>query len=153
MQYLKELFGYNVKFTGEVIKSLKKIDNDMFTKTKVSAWGSLRNLVMHLVEAEDFWINKTIQGREFSPYDFDDFTDIATIEKRWVKIDQDIISFVNNLGPEELKTERKVKWDREYTFPLEKILQHLYTHTVHTRGQIVAGIRALGGEVPYVDII
>ncbi len=153
MQYLKDLFGYNAGFTGEVIKSLKKIDNDMFTKTKISAWGSLRNLVMHLIEAEDFWINKTIQGRDFHPYDFDDFTDIDTIEKRWIKIDQDIISFVNNLAPEELKTERKVKWDREYSFPLEKILQHLYTHTVHTRGQIVAGIRALGGDVPYVDIL
>jgi uncharacterized damage-inducible protein DinB len=36
---------------------------------------------------------------------------------------------------------------------LERIFQHLYTHTVHTRGQIVAAIRTLGGDVPCVDII
>ncbi len=153
MQYLKELFSYNVKFADEVIQSLKGIDQEKFIEQNVSAWGSLRNLVMHLIEAEDFWINKVIQNKEFHPYDFDDYYDLDMIEKRWKEIDGDIILFLNDLTSEKLKTERRVKWDKEYVFPLERILQHLYTHTVHTRGQIVAGIRTLGGEVPCVDII
>src|SRR5512142_1177692 len=144
MQYLKDLFGYNIKFADEVIRALKKIDREQFIDAKLSSWGSLRNLVMHLIEAEDFWINKVIQNKDFHPYDFDDYTDLDLIEKRWKEIDGDIILFLNDLTPEKLNTERTVKWDKEYVFPLERILQHLYTHTVHTRGQIVSGIRALG---------
>jgi uncharacterized damage-inducible protein DinB len=153
MQYLKELFGYNVKFADEIIKALRKIDQERFIGEKISAWGPLRNLVMHLIEVEDYWINKVIQNKEFRPYDFEDYIDIETIEKRWKEIDGEIILFLEGLTPEMLKGERTVKWDKEYSYKLERILQHLYTHTVHTRGQIVGGIRALGGDVPCVDII
>ncbi len=153
MQYLKDLFGYNAIFADQIIKSLKTIDREKFIETKVSAWGSMRNLVVHLIEAEDFWINKIIQGKDFQSYDFDDYTDIESIEELWKEVDGDIILYLNELTPEDLKTERRVKWDKEYVYPLEKIFQHLYTHTVHTRGQIVAGILELGGEIPYVDII
>lgn len=153
MQYLKELFAYNVKFADEVIKSLETIETSKLIEEKVSSWGSLRNLVMHLIEAEDYWINKIVQGKPFTQYDFDDFSDLAAIEKRWKDIDADILLFLDTLNPADLKSERKVKWDQEYSYPLERILMHLYTHTVHTRGQIVAGIRILGGKSPYVHII
>jgi uncharacterized damage-inducible protein DinB len=153
MQYLKDLFGYNVQFTDEVIKSLRSVDRNRFIDEKVSAWGSLRNLMVHVIEAEDYWINKVIQGKEFAEYEFDDFADVDSIEKRWKEVDADILLFLETLAPEDLRRERRVKWDKEYSFPLEKILQHIYTHTVHHRGQIVAGIRTLGGKVPYVDIL
>ncbi|OGC94701.1 MAG: hypothetical protein A2W25_15915 [candidate division Zixibacteria bacterium RBG_16_53_22] len=153
MEYLRQLFEYNAKFADEIIESLGTIDKSRFTVEKVSAWGSLRNLVMHLVEAEDYWINKIVQGKPFTQYDFNDFGDIDAIRDKWREVDHEILRFVGSLNVADLKREHTVKWDKEYTFPLEKILQHLYTHTVHTRGQVVAGIRALGGRAPYVDII
>jgi uncharacterized damage-inducible protein DinB len=153
MQYLKELFGYNAKFRDDIIKSLRTLDQQAFVTTKVSSWGSLRNLVMHLIEAEDYWVNQVIEDNGFTPYNFEDFSDIDNIETRWKKVDGDVIAYLDKLTPTEFKTERTVKWDKEYNYPLERIFQHLYTHTVHTRGQIVAGIRTLGGDVPCVDII
>jgi uncharacterized damage-inducible protein DinB len=153
MQYLKDLFGYNARFADEVIKSLRTIDRARFIEEKVSAWGSLRNLVLHLIEAEDYWINKVVQGKEFKQYDFDDYFDIDAIEEKWKEIDGDIILFLEGITAEDLKKDRQVKWDKEYSYKLERILQHIYTHTAQTRGQIVAAIRALGGKVPYVDII
>ncbi len=153
MEYLRDLFGYNTKFADEIIKSLRTVDGARFIEEKVSAWGSLRNLVVHLVEVEDYWINKIIQGKEFRQYDFEDYTEIDAIEKKWKDIEGDIMLFLANLTPADLKKEIRVKWDKEYSFPLEKILQHLYTHTVHHRGQVVAAISTLGGKTPYVDII
>ena len=153
MQYLKDLFGYNARFADEVIKSLRTIDRARFIEEKVSAWGSLRNLVMHLIEAEDYWINKVVQGKEFKQYDFDDYFDIDAIEEKWKEVDGDIILFLEGITTEDLKKDRQVKWDKEYSYKLERILQHIYNHTAQTRGQIVVAIRALGGKVPYVDII
>jgi uncharacterized damage-inducible protein DinB len=153
MEYLRQLFAYNAHFADEIIDSLKTIDKSRFTEENVSAWGSLRNLVMHLIEAEDYWISKIIQGRPFTQYDFNEYVDIDTIHHRWLLVDGQIKQFVDSLSIGDLKKEYTVKWDKEYTYPLERILQHLYTHTVHTRGQVVAGIRALDGKVPYVDII
>jgi uncharacterized damage-inducible protein DinB len=153
MQYLKVLFTYNAKFAEDIIKAMRTLDQKRFIEEKVSSWGSLRNLVMHLIEVEDYWINKVITLGDFQPYDFENFDDLDKIEKRWKKIDTDITRFLDKLTLAELNTERTVKWDKKYSYPLERILQHLYTHTVHTRGQVVAGIRALGGDVPCVDII
>jgi uncharacterized damage-inducible protein DinB len=108
MQYLKELFAYNAKFADEVIKSLENIEIEKLLEQKVSSWGSLRNLTMHLIEAEDYWINKIVQGKPFTQYDFDEFSDLATIEKRWKDIDADILLFLETLTPESLKEVRKV---------------------------------------------
>jgi len=153
MEYLRHLFEYNARFADVIIDSLGTIDKSRFTDEKVSAWGSLRNLVMHLIEAEDYWINKIVQGKPFTPYDFNEYGDIESIRDKWREVDREISRFVGALNAAELKKDYTVKWDKKYTFPLEKILQHLYTHTVHTRGQVVAGIRALDGKIPYVDII
>jgi uncharacterized damage-inducible protein DinB len=153
MQYLEDLFGYNAKFSIEITKSLRTIDHDKFINENVSAWGSLRNLTMHIIEVEDYWINKIIQNKPFEQYDFDNYIQIDVIEAKWIEMDREIDLFVSSLAPETLQREIKVEWDKEYVFPLEKVLQHLYTHTVHTRGQIVAAIRTLGGKVPFVDII
>lgn len=153
MNYLKELFGYNAKFADEVIRALKTVDSKKFIDQKVGAWGSLRDLMVHTIEAEDYWINKIIQGKEFTQYEFDDFNDYDDIEEKWKEIEADILIYLERLTPDELKKEIKVKWDKEYIFPIEKILQHIYTHTVHHRGQIVSGINLLGGKAPGVDII
>ena len=153
MQYLKEMFSYNARFADEVIKSLETIEIDRFVDEKICSWGSLRNLVMHLIEGEDYWINKVILAKPFTQYDFDEYSELSVIEKRWKEIDADILLFIETLTSEKLQQARKVSWDKEYDYPLDRILLHLYTHTVHTRGQIVAGIRALGGKIPYVHII
>ena len=153
MTYLGELFGYNAKFADEVIKSLKTVERAKYIDQKICAWGSLRNLVVHLIEAEDFWINKVVKGGEFNRYEYDDYNDYEAVEEKWQEIEADILLFVEGLKEEDLKQEKTVKWDKEYIYPLERMLQHLYTHTVHHRGQIVAGISALGGKTPYVDII
>jgi uncharacterized damage-inducible protein DinB len=123
------------------------------TDEKVSAWGSLRNLVMHLIEAEDYWINKIVQGKPFVPYDHDDFGDFDAIRDKWHAVDREVLRFVGSLNESDRERVITVRWDKEYSFPLERVLLHLYTHTVHHRGQIVAAISALGGKVPYVDII
>jgi uncharacterized damage-inducible protein DinB len=153
MEYLGQLFAYNTKFADEIIEALRTVDRTRFVDEKVSAWGSLRDLVMHLIEVEDYWVNKIVQGKPFTQYDFKDFNDVDTIRDKWHEVDREVLRFVESLSVEDLNREYTVMWDKEYKFPLERIFQHLYTHTVHTRGQVVAGIRALDGKVPYVDII
>lgn len=145
MDYLKDLFGYNAGFVDEIIRSLRAIDPTRLVDEKISAWVSLRNLVMRLIEVRDYWINKILQNKEFRSYDFEEFSSVDLIEKRWKEVEADIGLFLNSLNPDDLMNVKTVNWDKEYSFPIEKILRHLYTHTVHTRGQIVAAIRILAG--------
>jgi uncharacterized damage-inducible protein DinB len=54
MDYLIRLFEYNAKFAECVLESLSTVEPARFVDEKVSAWGSLRNLVVHLIDAEDY---------------------------------------------------------------------------------------------------
>jgi uncharacterized damage-inducible protein DinB len=153
MQYLSDLFRYNATAARKVTKSLKTVDERRFLSERVCGIGSLRDLLVHIVGVEDYWINGVIRKQDFKRYKPEDFTGRDEIEKAWMKTMDDIRTLVGGLTPEMLGEQRTVKWDREYSFPVEKVLQHLYTHTVHHRGQAVAAIRLLGGEAPEVDII
>lgn len=153
MQYLKDLFGYNAMAAESLMKSLKTVDEQRFLGDKVSGIGSLRDLVVHIFGVEDYWVNSVIRGKDVKRYRPEDFNDSTEIEEAWSKTQSDIRDLLEGLTPEGLAEQRTVKWDRDYSFSVEKILQHLYTHTVHHRGQAVAAISLLGGEVPEVDII
>lgn len=153
MQYLVDLFGYNATAAEKVIRSLKTVDEQKFLNEKVSGIGSLRDLVVHIFGTEDYWVNGVIRKQEFERHKPQDFINFARIEKAWAKTTNDIRVLLDSLTPEMLAEQTTVTWDKEYSFSVEKILQHLYTHTVHHRGQAVASIRLLGGEPPEVDII
>ncbi len=153
MQYLVDLFGHNAMAAQKVMKSLKTVDEQKFLSEKVCGTGSLRDLIVHIFGVEDYWINGVILKQDFKRFKREDFTGRDEIEKSWRQTQDDIRRLLEGLTPEMLAEQRTVKWDKEYSFPVEKILQHLYTHTVHHRGQAVAAIRLLGGETPEVDII
>lgn len=153
MQYLMDLFGYNAGAAEKVMKSLKTVDEKQFRNERVSGTGSLRDLIVHIFVTEDYWVNCIIRGEDSKRYKAENFNDFAGVEEAWNKTQDDIRHLLDGLSPEMLAEQRTVEWDREYGFSVEKILQHLYTHTVHHRGQAVAAIRLLGGEVPEVDII
>ena len=153
MQYLVDLFRYNDAAAAKVMKAMRTVDEQKFLNEKVSGIGSLRDLIVHIIGVEDYWINGVVRKQDFERYKPEDFTGGTGIEEAWMKITGDIRMLLDSLTLEMLTEQRTVKWDKEYSFSVEKILQHLYTHTVHHRGQAVAAIRLLGGEVPEVDII
>lgn len=153
MQYLKELFNHNAEVAEKIMEAMRTVDRRKFIEHKIAGKGSLRDIIVHIFGAEDFWINGVIGKKVYAHHKGENFDDYDQIEKAWRKCIGDTRHLLERLTPEILDEERKVKWDREYSFPVEKILQHVYTHSVHHCGQAVAGIRLLGGEAPQVDII
>jgi uncharacterized damage-inducible protein DinB len=152
VQYLKAMYEYNFKFAEETLRALRTVPEKKFLTEKISGWGSLRDTTLHLISTEDYWLNKVIKGKSFEKYRLEDYPDIDSLERKWREIMEEFRGFVNTLTPATLRQIRTVVWDKEYTLVMETILQHVYTHTVHHRGQIVAGIRLTGGQPPYVDV-
>ena len=153
MPYLPVLFDYNAKFAEETLKALRTVPHEKFLTEKISGHGSLRDTMVHIIQTEDYWLHKVICGEQFTRYNVADFANIDSLEKQWRRVHEEYRQLLASLTADALQEKRKVTWDKEYEFALETVLQHVYTHTVHHRGQVIAGIRLLGGEPPYVDII
>jgi len=153
MQYLKDLFKHNAEVAEKIMKAMRTVDKRKFIEEKISGKGSLRDVVVHIFGAEDHWINGIIGKKEYAHHRGENFIDYEEIEKAWRKAHDDIRRLLEKLTPEKLAETRTIKWDKEYRFPVEKILQHVYTHSIHHSGQAVAGIRLLGGQAPDVDMI
>lgn len=153
MQYIKDLFGHNFKTSDKIMTAIRTVDKGKFIEEKISGKGSLRDVVVHIFGAEDFWINGVILKKVYAHYKSHNFTELDQIEAAWRNTRDDIEGLLGQLTPDKLSESRTVKWEKEYNFTTEKILQHVYTHTVHHVGQVVAGIRILGGDAPQVDII
>ncbi|MCP4632586.1 MAG: DUF664 domain-containing protein [candidate division Zixibacteria bacterium] len=148
-----ELYEHNQRLKKIALDSLKTIDWDKARTENVCGLGSIGNLISHTMEAADWWLTSVLKGEPFNDYIYEDFTDIESFREKWDDVDNRFISYIGSLKKENLDEERKVKWDKEFTFKVKDILIHVYTHTVHHRGQIVMAIRNLGGKPEETDIL
>ncbi|MBD3234910.1 MAG: DUF664 domain-containing protein [candidate division Zixibacteria bacterium] len=150
----RTLYTYNLKFVPTVIDSLKQVDWDRIVNERVCGWGSVRNLIVHTVGAEEFWFSKVLQGGQHETLTEASFNSAEELGKRWEEVIGKSIDYIDTLSKEDLSENRNVRWETgELTCRVEEILIHVYTHTVHHRGQMVMAIRQMGGEPSEIDIL
>lgn len=150
----EKLYTINSGFIKPVMESLGKIDWDRAVKENICGWGSLRNLVAHTFEAQDHWFTWYFIGKEFKGYEYDNFPDIPSLEKKWREVSKRSLEIIRNLNDDDLEKTRSAEIrGQRLSFKTGEILLHVYTHEVHHRGQIVMAVRQLGGEPEDVDIL
>ena len=149
-----KLYEYKWKLIDPTVESLQTIDWNRALNENISGWGSLRNLAVHTIEAEDYWFTEVLQGKSFADYEFAGFQDIELLRRRWREVSKRSLQFISGLTDNDMTQTRTVKWDeKEYPFAVEEVLLHVDTHTVHHRGQIALAVRQMGGSPSAVDIL
>ena len=139
----REFFTYNHKVRQNYIITFQRILTwqDM-TANHETAWLSLKDTLLHIIWAEDSWINYSIQGLEDPnrPFNYSRYQTWDSITDYNSKVISKVDEYLSNIKQEDL--DRKV-WrinnDRvRRTSKVKDILMHVFTEELHHRGEIIA---------------
>ncbi|HSV73656.1 MAG TPA: DinB family protein [Chthonomonadales bacterium] len=117
------------------------------------AFGSLAGVLLHCLDAEEYWVQRAIGGRE--PLPPSSVEDADALRERAAQVHGRTMAAVAGLNDEALR--RTVVYALSDGVPrraaVARILLHVVTHDFHHRGQIAAIASQRGQEPPSMDIL
>jgi uncharacterized damage-inducible protein DinB len=150
---IQTLIEHNFAMRNPLIRSMKDLSRSEFTKDFGVGWGSIRNILVHLLNTEGYWLS-VLKEEEFEGLYFQDFEDLTQIQKTWSKLEKQTREFVGQQNERSLLRLVRVEWSQgTVSFTVAKALIHMTTHEVHHRGVLVGLIRQLGRVPPDVNML
>jgi uncharacterized damage-inducible protein DinB len=118
-------------------------------------WGpakglySFGDLLRHMVDTEEFWIQGVLQGKGGSPdRKRKGYPTVAKIFKDWDRVHQKTLATLSRMPVSSLT--KKVKIEQNGKVPVGWLLWHVVEHEVHHRAHILLYLRLLGVEPPQI---
>jgi uncharacterized damage-inducible protein DinB len=150
---IEMLFNHNSVSREPLLKTLEEFSSEELLKPTGAGKGSIRDILVHIMNAEKFWITylKEVEYQMNKP---EDFQDIRSIRDKWSKISADTEEFIKNLPEDHLHHVKSIRsGDRTISFTIAKALVHVTTHETHHRGFLIGLIRQKGLEPPDVNVL
>lgn len=115
--------------------------------------GSIRNLLVHVVNAYEFWILNNALNKNIINTEYSTISTVSEIETLYLSIDDGILEFIHQYKSTIYET-MDLNIDRvdHEVSPLE-LFTHVTTHEFHHKGQILSLSRHLGYTPIDSDII
>jgi uncharacterized damage-inducible protein DinB len=114
----------------------------------------IRDVLVHLIDAESGWIGHVIQGKPFNRLDPASFGDLDQILAVWTPQREATLALIGNLTSQERAARKCLPWNSAETASVEEIVWHVVTHEQYHRGQIFARLAMLGRrDLPDHDLL
>jgi len=139
----KELFTYNHTVRQNYIDTFKqKLTWEDTVRNHETAWLSLKDTLLHIIWAEDSWINYSIQDLEDPnrPFPYDKYNSWSAIYNYNFNCISKVNNYLKSLKPEALyKPVSRINKDGiRRTTMVRDVLIHVMTEELHHRGEIIA---------------
>jgi uncharacterized damage-inducible protein DinB len=150
---IEMMVNHNITCREPILVSLEKLTSEDLIRDMGIGKGSIRNILVHIMNAENYWIS-LLSNVEFEYLDAKDFLDVSSIRTAWCEIEGRTMDFIKNLQESDFLHVRNAHWKKDtMSFTVGKALIHMATHEIHHRGLIVGLIRQLGFEPPDVNML
>lgn len=131
------------------------ISNDNFVNENSSfgRGGSIRNLLVHIANAYEFWIIKNALKKDIVPTAYASKSTLEDVKPLFDTIDLEVNNFIDQFkGTEFIKLEFDIYDTQRIITPFE-LYTHVITHEFHHKGQILSLSRHLGYTPVDTDVI
>ncbi|MFW9962079.1 MAG: DinB family protein [Candidatus Sifarchaeia archaeon] len=147
------LLDHNLACREPLLQTLEQLSIDVFMKDLGIGRSSIRNILVHLLNTEIYWIS-VLSGSDFEYIEPENLSDIQSIRTVWSKIHEKTRSYVANLKEEQLQHVKSVTWENQtVSFTVSKALIHMTNHETHHRGLLAGLIRLEGLEPPDFNML
>jgi len=131
-------------------KYIVPLPDEQFIQPSEYSMGSIRNQVVHLINAERTWLS-SLRGQDLPEwFDAEEFTDKQMIRDAWDIVEADMRDYVASLTDEIIESTLKRK-SKELI--IGRILLHLVNHSTDHRAQILRQLHDVGVETSAQDYI
>jgi uncharacterized damage-inducible protein DinB len=152
--HVADMFELSEQMRRKCIDALREVSDERFREPLKNLGGrSLRDLVVHWIESEDYWINTVVCNRKITPYHCDDYATVRAACRKWDEVRKETFACIKALTEEDLKQHRTVRLQYSVQdITVEKAILYLCTHDAQTRGEFCVQMLLLGLEEPDLDI-
>ena len=142
------------KVPGELVTLCRPHTWEQLTRAPGEGMRPIRDVLVHLLAAEAFWIAHVLQGHPRPRFDAAAFGDLDGILAAWVPQRQATVALVGGLTPADRLARKPLPWDSSEEASVEEIIWHLVTHEQYHRGQVFARLALLGRrDLPDHDLL
>ena len=138
---IKTIFDYHFWAFERIWECISQLSDEQFIEETHYSAGSIRNIVVHMMSANQNWVSR-LQGVETPPrLAFEDFDRLARTKTKWDELRKGFLSYLDSLTQEKL--EETVNWELparglKFSNPCWEILLHVANHATDHRAQILA---------------
>ncbi len=147
------LLEHNFSVRQPLLDALRKLDNDDFTRDLGGGKGSIRNILVHLMNTDIHWIN-IIGDEDIPSLEHDQFRTVNNVERSWKRIELEMREILSNQTDASLQYVRTIRQDSDtISFTIARAFLHMATHEAHHRGFVVGLLRQMGYDPPNVNML
>jgi uncharacterized damage-inducible protein DinB len=146
------LYEYDRWANKRVLHAVSTLSAEEFTRDLGGSFRSVRDTLVHIVDAERGWLTCWKEPSPDSSFIIDFWTrndalfnpnafpDCAAVQLRWAEVEREQVEFVHRVTNESLQRMLPVG---ETQISLAHLMQHLANHSTYHRGQITLMMRQL----------
>lgn len=153
-EYAKGQYQFIKGSRAVLLEYCKTISTDDFVNrnTSFGRGGSMRNLLVHIVNTYQFWIANVSLQKNIGYPKYEEFGTIEEVTKLFDEVDNFMHEFIEALDtfPKEIPFQINGKQDAASAFQL---FSHAITHEFHHKGQVLSISRHLGYTPVDTDIM
>jgi len=147
---LLALYTYNAYANHLVLDGLAQLSEDEFTRESGPSHGSIRGLLLHVLECEA-WFLAICQRRTLEEPDLHTLADIG---RCWGDLEREQQIFIASLTENDLARDFPIQLrDHPFHFPMWQLLTQAFVHSTHHRGELAILLGQMGHPLPTLDII
>lgn len=153
--YSKEQYEYVKEARHCLLDYCKTISHEhlMFENSGFGHGGSIRNVLVHVADCYQVWINHRILKQPFTSFQFQVYNNIGDVQNLFSSVDEFMehyFIFLDNNGNTDIEF---VKDSLKQSVAAFKLYSHVITHEFHHKGQILSMSRQLGYTPADTDIM
>ena len=150
----RHFYNYHFAENHKVWDHVASLTFEQFTKPVDYSRGSVREQVIHLIDAEDMWFSELrgVEPSEPLP-ETTDVDDRDAIRAHWDKVGQKTRTYLANLEDDFLFTKPIKEPEEDKDLIVWQVLLHVANHATDHRAQLLRTLHDLGVDTKYQDYI
>ncbi len=152
----RQFAAYNAWANARLYDVVAGMDEQDFRADRGAFFGSLMGTLNHILVGDRIWMRRLDgQGPHLTQLDLILHEDLPTLREQRDLEDARITAYVEGLDPAilEHRFEYRTTTGQAFIQPLSTVLDHLFNHQTHHRGQAHVLISAAGVAPPSLDLL
>jgi uncharacterized damage-inducible protein DinB len=150
----RHFYNYHFAENRKVWDHIASISFEQFNQPVDYSRGSIREQVVHLLDAEDMWFSELQSAQPLEPLpETTEVDDRDVIRAHWDKVEKNIRAYLSALHNDMLfiKPIQEPEDDKDLT--VWQVLLHVANHATDHRAQLLRALHDIGIDTKYQDYI
>jgi uncharacterized damage-inducible protein DinB len=149
----RHFYDYHFAENRKVWDYVMQLSYEQFTQPVDYSHGSVRDQIVHLIDAEDVWFSELRNTQPSEPLPPVDSDDRETIRTHWNNVEQNMRAYLAELRDEILFDKPIKEPEEDKVLIVWQVLLHVANHATDHRAQLLRVLHDLGIETIYQDYI